>query len=524
LLVLVGFFCISRQSAAEPRIVLPHDPAGDEIHKTAHDFLQKISDGDADGAKALFAGPADHEALLEAEVRFFADMKKFSASIAAKGEFKGELRDALEKNLLHNTIEDQLKRPVIRNGDFASVCARGTPDTGLDLQCIDGKWKVIHLTCRFRETAGPTKFYTEMRQVVGRVKSLIDAGKPDSDPEMVKACDAMRRRLNDGWLFDDSIHPRAVSEAERPPTTQPAPDLAHLETLVGKPLSDPEVQAIVPSLGGLPRMTAFHDRIYIESYETGLSFSIAMPKGELDAIHVYGPGDPEYFPFSGTLPHDLRFGESRAAVEKSLGRPSFFGGGGSVPLNVTYPRLGLAVDYARPSGRDPLNPVCRIVIFAPDATAPPPAPQPAGGGPRLTFRLVIPADNPDAMPAGQMADPTHALQPATAVSRKVLIDESMIADAYGPFATNESLDHWFFILNMTPQGAAKLEEITAAHGSEKVAIVLDGKILMAPVINGKISSHVSIDLGTEDDRESGRKLVNSLRDVLYSLPENAHMK
>lgn len=53
---------------AEPRIVMPDDPAGKEVREVAVAFLAKIGDGDARGAKEHFAGEADQAELLTAYV------------------------------------------------------------------------------------------------------------------------------------------------------------------------------------------------------------------------------------------------------------------------------------------------------------------------------------------------------------------------------------------------------------------------------------------------------------------------
>lgn len=510
-----ALFC--SPASAQPHFILSGDPTATVIHQLAKDFLQRVSCEDASGAMALFAGPADHRALLEAQLRCFAHANKMARALAKTADAK-VTTDRFNERLLHGAPEEQEQRVIIRNGDLATIAGSMTPDSGLDFQLIEGKWKVIHLIASPRDLTGPTKFYNEVTDACDRALAMIDAGKSDKDPEYRNAGKAIMSRLRKSWLDDPTEKP--VNESGLPLVkVEAAPSLHRLAGAIGKPLADPDVQAIISSLPGLPRISLFKDIFFITSHEAGLALNFGWPSAKLIGVYVYGPGNAEYFPYPGTLPHDLKFSEPRGSVEMKLGRASFYGGGDTLPLTAFYSRAGLGIDYVRPAGRDPTNPIWRISINAPNLSASAPSTKNVATGQRLTFRLVVPVNNPAADRAEKLVDPASSVRKRTLlVDRKVLIDESMIEAITGPYPAEDG-DGLFISLKMTAEGAAKLGDITTAHVGETLAIVLDGKVLMAPRITSKISTQVAIYFGSSVSKEYGYQVADTLKNIVYALPE-----
>jgi hypothetical protein len=240
------------------------------------------------------------------------------ASRAGKNDFP---EYPVAGGLLHGRIDDQLKVPIVVNGDFASVASRGVPDEGLDLQRINGSWKIIHLTTHFRETSGPTKFYMEATDAADHVRNLIEEGKQETDDGLRTAMKAMMNRLDAAWA-PEKRDASAILLQPKAAATQPIVDVSKLAPLIGMPMRDPSVQAIVPSLPGLPRIRLHRAGLFINSYEAGLSFSFGKPPiGELQAIHIYGAGaDPEFSRFSGVLPNGLSSVSRSRPSRKGLAR------------------------------------------------------------------------------------------------------------------------------------------------------------------------------------------------------------
>ena len=61
-----------------PRLVTGDDPAGAGVRTAATAFLTRLADGDAEGARALFAGPDEQLPLLAAEARYAKAADRFS--------------------------------------------------------------------------------------------------------------------------------------------------------------------------------------------------------------------------------------------------------------------------------------------------------------------------------------------------------------------------------------------------------------------------------------------------------------
>jgi hypothetical protein len=71
---------------------------------------------------------------------------------------------------------------------------------------------------------------------------------------------------------------------------------------------------------------------------------------------------------------------------------------------------------------------------------------------------------------------------------------------------------------MTPGGAQALERITAANIGRRLAIVLDGEVLMAPNIRSRISREVEISFAPGDVPKDPRELLGRLHAAIHALP------
>jgi preprotein translocase subunit SecD len=99
----------------------------------------------------------------------------------------------------------------------------------------------------------------------------------------------------------------------------------------------------------------------------------------------------------------------------------------------------------------------------------------------------------------------------------VLLDETAV-QSVGPMRVGEKHDRPAIAMEMTPDGARRLGEITAANIGRRLALVLDGKVLIAPTINARITDAVIIELsqnppGADDD------VLGRLHAAVYALPE-----
>jgi preprotein translocase subunit SecD len=169
------------------------------------------------------------------------------------------------------------------------------------------------------------------------------------------------------------------------------------------------------------------------------------------------------------------------------------------------------VNYLKESPRDPANPITMISLRPVDSNAK--NISNAVLFPRLTFRFVT--DDP-AIPADELVDPTDKGGKRTLrLSREVVLDEGSVA-MVDPSRLASDPPRLGVGLEMTEAGAKKLEQITGNNIGQKLAIVLDGQILIAPNIQSKIGKHVLITSGT--DRESA-ELLGRIHAAVFSLPE-----
>ena len=137
--------------------------------------------------------------------------------------------------------------------------------------------------------------------------------------------------------------------------------------------------------------------------------------------------------------------------------------------------------------------------------------QPVVNPPRLQMRLVVnAADDVDPFPDPYSpADTMH-------VDRAILMHEGHVeyarpstADAGQPVV----------LVHFTDEGTALLDKITRQHDGQRIALILDGKVLLAPTIRGAIGADAIIDGGEKGFTPAEqRDLLRALHDAILRLP------
>jgi hypothetical protein len=130
---------------------------------------------------------------------------------------------------------------------------------------------------------------------------------------------------------------------------------------------------------------------------------------------------------------------------------------------------------------------------------------------RLQFRFVRPAQG-DLSPVDEFADPTNPGRKLQ-VLREVLLDESALSSAkLDPTASNA--DNPTVELAFTEAGAKLFGKITSDHVHQQLAIVLDGRLLMAPTIHSAITCGLCmISFGRSTTNEEAAKLAATLNAI-----------
>jgi hypothetical protein len=101
--------------------------------------------------------------------------------------------------------------------------------------------------------------------------------------------------------------------------------------LLGMELRNVGQTSFVTSLGEQPVSELIGDRFYMRFSESGVLLDAELD-GRVASIFFHGTNSDEYRKYSGSLPDDLSFSDSRSEVRKKLGVPSASGGGIDVPM------------------------------------------------------------------------------------------------------------------------------------------------------------------------------------------------
>ena len=328
---------------AGPRIVGPEDPAGKEVRETAAAFYHDISDGNAAAAHALFAGPADHGAVLDAELEAVAASREMMRSILS--HFGPDNANLLSSSAIITFLrfgDRALTGMVVLNGSEAATAGGSEPDHGLLLRKVDGKWKVIHATRESHRTATARKYYTLVSAAYDDVRRKVDRGELKTADAALTAMQKKLDALNGQRSTDPEDTGRALV-----PSTQLAPTAERLRSLMGRQISSPQVGDFIDSLTVTPGLGEYSTVVFVNVPELGFDLSFKQPEGRLQAVHLYGGGaDVRFGRYTGALPAGLAFGQPRIDVERRLGRPASFSGWIESGVAAEYPNLKLLVQYA----------------------------------------------------------------------------------------------------------------------------------------------------------------------------------
>ena len=107
---------------------------------------------------------------------------------------------------------------------------------------------------------------------------------------------------------------------------------------------------------------------------------------------------------------------------------------------------------------------------------------------RAQFRLVAPADDA-AAEAVPVADPEDG-ETELRLSPDVVLDGSHVASA--KVQRGQAPGEWTVLVNFTEAGSKRLADVTGANIDRRLAVVVDGVVVMAPTIRTKISRSAEI--------------------------------
>ena len=126
------------------------------------------------------------------------------------------------------------------------------------------------------------------------------------------------------------------------------------------------------------------------------------------------------------------------------------------------------------------------------------------------IRLVLDAPSADSEP---MSIITNGVNRAEVVNlqNKVLLDQSALKSAK---AVRDNLGQFQIVINLTESGQKQFAEVTRENIGKRLAIVIDGQLYSAPMINAEISGGVAVISGgfsEQEARELAAKIMESLK-------------
>ncbi len=131
---------------------------------------------------------------------------------------------------------------------------------------------------------------------------------------------------------------------------------------------------------------------------------------------------------------------------------------------------------------------------------------------RLEFRLVHPESGHVESKVGYEQLPTQREADSTTDIKKLLVrnhadlDGRHIAQA---FATKDPHKGWLIILRFDAEGAAQFAQLTGEHRGERLAVVLDGTIVSAPMVREAITGG-SVEISGRFDEFAAHTLAAAL--------------
>ncbi|APH54747.1 Protein translocase subunit secD [Granulibacter bethesdensis] len=127
----------------------------------------------------------------------------------------------------------------------------------------------------------------------------------------------------------------------------------------------------------------------------------------------------------------------------------------------------------------------RIVVQLPGVDDPQRIKDLLGTTAKMTFHMVDASATPAAVPPDDIALPEEGTAQKLVVKRRADVDGADLTDAR-PVPNQQRAGAWSVSFTFNGVGARKVADITAAHQGERFAIVLDNRIISAPVIQSVI--------------------------------------
>lgn len=130
--------------------------------------------------------------------------------------------------------------------------------------------------------------------------------------------------------------------------------------LFGKPIDDPTLKNIYKDNY---KVKEIKDYIYIRNLDEGLE--LCFKNKALDSVCLFNQGIKPFKRYEGKLPYNLSWNLILPFIVGLLGDTNKKHGG-SAPICLSYPHLGIELNFLQCSWDDPRNPLTSITLFRAD--------------------------------------------------------------------------------------------------------------------------------------------------------------
>jgi hypothetical protein len=515
-LVILVLFLSYKSLLMGAEVVSFQTSEGHEICAVAAGFWAALSEGDGATAKSLFDGPPEHAQVIDSFLQWVAASKRLTAAMPA-GLERRSASDMFDAPVIFKGHWRALAQtPIVINGDRAWIGGTSMLNHGVRLIRKEGTWRINALA----PTVGEAKALDQQVRVLARqADKLAEQFKNETFPKGDPAAwhdDEFGKALLAATLattFDES---RAEGDIVAAPGTQPFNNATSLQQSIGQELQSDGLRQLIGKLPGLPMLAFTTDNAFVTSHEWGMSYSLQGRTFLVRLIAIYGEDVEGFHAYRGELPLGISIDDVRQDIESKLGSPPESSGGGATPYCAEYKQIGIIIDYRGNDPHDAKNRIARITLLKPDPTADPsPGPPGAVAKTRLAFRLVADRAAPNDPGIEMLDNPDRPNNnEKLAVERAVAITQDMIESV----KTTQTEDHKPAVtLKMTSGGADWLQKVSSEHAGRNLAIVLDGKVLTAPRMNGVLRDQVIITPGRDEDPRQMYRIEGKLHAVINAL-------
>ena len=531
-LVLVA--CSVASAREGPRLLTGADREGREVLEAARAFLAKVAEGDAEGARALFAGQAAHAPLVDAFARYGPATDRFDAARATLP--RAQEQEHPTTNIIRMRMPVVPGRLLVLNGEEASLAGAGMLDFPVRMRRVGGTWKVSELV---GDEARPetVRMLLDAFAAAGEsVAAKAKAGQFESADAAMKAFNAEMDPAIGAWLKETDAAREAEANdaaadagAARASPEWAPPSADDIAAAVGQSIFSGKGAALLASLPATPHLSQGQGTAYFVCHEAGMEISCVGEGTLVRRVVLYAGGARRFRRYPGGLPRGLEFEDRRREVERKLGRPvGSAGGTGKGRYWATYDDGRIDIEYTNESARDGNNLIRFVGLATPKHAGREVAQDGAAKrGPALAFRLVAEgkpgpgkADRADGIDVFPHPDDRAGGATVVRLEPEILLDETAV-ERVSVLPTGENFDGPLGIgVWMTEAGGEKFGEVTGKNVGRRLGIVIAGRLVSAPVIRNRIGRHVLIEMGEQGDGDDeARDLCGRLHAAVFALPE-----